>query len=514
MKIFSWLNLRTIILSIFVLLQFNGFIFSQNYSRPSQFSGLGSYIQKEIIDRNVPSIAVAVAKDGKIIWEEAWGMANRENQIPATPHTMYSLASISKPITATGIMVLVERGLIDLNDPANNYLGSAKLNGHSFNNKGATVRRLLDHSSGLPLHYQFFYEDEPYTRPPMDITILRYGNLVTKPGERWQYSNLAYGILDYIIERTAGRSYSDFMRNEVFLPLGLNHTTVDIGPGLEKHAAVRYNPENEPIPFYDFDHPGASAVFSSAHDLVRFGMFHLKNRLPEQRQIITTKSIDIMAQESYARPKGNISIKEFGYGLGWSVRKNNKGLKIVGHGGGMGGVRTQLILLPDQDIAIVILCNKSTSLVTELENKILEHLFPQLFETPSEITLNPEEEKAEEIGPRSIKEKKLYGTWSGAVETYNGEREVNLMIDKSGYAFIRIDEQPWSVLNELSYKKNFLNGEFNGDLGTDDVNRVRYKLRLDVKYRQNKLNGSLIAVPVPEKRVRNALTHWVELKRN
>ena len=257
MKIFSWL---------------------QNYSRPSQFSGLGSYIKKEVVDRNLPSLAIAVAKDGKIIWEEAWGMADRENQIPATPHTMYSLASISKPITATGIMVLVEKGLIDIDDPANNYLGSAQLNGHSFNAKGATVRRLLDHSSGLPLHYQFFYEDEPYTRPPM-----------------------------------------------VFLPLGLNHTTVDIGPGLEKHAAVRYNPENEPIPFYDFDHPGASAVFSSAHDLVRFGMFHLKNRLPEQRRIITNKSIDIMAKESYARPQGNISRKEFGYGLGWSVRKNNKG---------------------------------------------------------------------------------------------------------------------------------------------------------------------------------------------
>ena len=514
MKIFSWLNLRTNIISIFLLLQFNGLIFSQNYSRPSQFSGLGSYIKKEVVDRNLPSLAIAVAKDGKIIWEEAWGMADRENQIPATPHTMYSLASISKPITATGIMVLVEKGLIDIDDPANNYLGSAQLNGHSFNAKGATVRRLLDHSSGLPLHYQFFYEDEPYTRPPMDITILRYGNLVTKPGERWQYSNLAYGILDYIIERTSGRSYSDFMRNEVFLPLGLNHTTVDIGPGLEKHAAVRYNPENEPIPFYDFDHPGASAVFSSAHDLVRFGMFHLKNRLPEQRRIITNKSIDIMAKESYARPQGNISRKEFGYGLGWSVRKNNKGLKIVGHGGGMGGVRTQLVLLPDQDVAIVILCNKSTSLVTELENKILEHLFPKQFETPSQITSNTEDEKAKKIGPRSIEEKKLYGTWSGGVETYNGEKEVNLKIDKSGYAFIRIDDQPWSVLNKLSFENNFLNGEFQGDLGTDDVNRVKYKLRLDVKYRQNKLNGALIAVPVPEKRVRNALTHWVELKKD
>jgi CubicO group peptidase (beta-lactamase class C family) len=474
-----------------------------------------SFIQKTLVEKDIPSLAVAVARNGEIIWEEAWGMADRENQIPATPHTMYSLASISKPITATAIMILVERGLINLDSSANNYLGSAKLNGHSFNTKDATVRRLMNHTSGLPLHYQFFYEDEPYRRPPMDLTIMRYGNLVTKPGERYQYSNLGYGVLDYIIERTSGRSYSDFMRNEVFLPLGLNHTTVDIGPGLEQHAAVRYNPEGESIPFYDFDHPGASAVFASAHDLVRFGMFHLKNKLPEQRQIITSNSIDLMAEESYSLPKDSwyAPSKENGYGLGWNVRTSNEGLRIVRHSGGMGGVRTELTLFPDENVAIVILCNGRTSFTHEVGSKIIELLFPKRFEPPSEITLYPEEEKAEEIGPRIIKEKKLYGTWSGVVETYNGERKVELIIDKSGYAFIRIDEHPWSVLNEISFKNNFLNGEFHGDLGTNDVNRVKHRLRLDVKFRRNKLNGSLIAVPVPEKRVRNALTHWVELKR-
>ncbi len=87
------------------------------YARDDQFASVRAFIQKQMIERSVPSVAVGVARDGKIIWEEGFGWANREERIPATPHTIYSLASISKPITATGLMVLKERGKIDLDRP-------------------------------------------------------------------------------------------------------------------------------------------------------------------------------------------------------------------------------------------------------------------------------------------------------------------------------------------------------------------------------------------------------------
>jgi CubicO group peptidase (beta-lactamase class C family) len=102
---------------------------------------------------------------------------------------------------------------------------------------------------------------------------------VTAPGERFQYSNLGYGVLDYVVERAAGKKFADAMREEVFLPLGMTHTSIDVAPGLEPHQAIRYTPEGRRIPFYDFDHPGASAVFASAHDLARFAMFHMKEHL-------------------------------------------------------------------------------------------------------------------------------------------------------------------------------------------------------------------------------------------
>ncbi len=109
---------------------------------------------------------MAVAHEGEIIWEEGFGWADRENRTPASEHTLYSLASISKPITATGLMLLVERGKVDLDKPIDDYLGEAKLRARVGDASEATVRRVANHTSGLPLHYQFFYEDEVVPAPP------------------------------------------------------------------------------------------------------------------------------------------------------------------------------------------------------------------------------------------------------------------------------------------------------------------------------------------------------------
>src|SRR5438046_918929 len=169
----------------------------------SAFSAVRDLIRARLVEQVIPSLAVAVAREGEILWEEGFGWADRENRVPATEHTIYSLASISKPITATGLMVLKEQGKIALDQPINDYLGEAKLNARVGDAAGATVRRVANHTSGLPLHWQFFYADEPYRRPTMDETILRYGNLVTIPGEKSQYSNLGFGILDYAMSRAA-----------------------------------------------------------------------------------------------------------------------------------------------------------------------------------------------------------------------------------------------------------------------------------------------------------------------
>lgn len=553
----------------------------------AQFEEVRAQITHEIVEQGVPSLAVAVAQNGKIIWEEGFGWADREKRIPATEHIMYSLASISKPITATGLMMLVERGLVDLDKPINDYLGEEKLNGRAFDASGATVRLVANHTSGLPLHYQFFYRDEPYRRPTMDETIRRYANLVTPPGERSQYSNLGYGIIDYVLERVSGKSYPDFMREEVFVPLGLTRTSVHIGSGLEDFTATRYTPDGTPYPFYDFDHPGGSAVFSSAHDLVRFGMFHLKNHLADQRQIISDDAIDEMHTPTALEEEGN------GYGIGWASRTNDRGLHTVSHSGGMGGVSTNLVLLPDQNAAVVVLCNGRSALPSEISQEIIAVLAPGKTEEPEPQGAGSEVELPQELRKRfvgnytlgtltarvyedkdgiavettqgssplvyqgdgvfyvslapSIKLKfevegedtyltfeagdtvlrgsrqpegptltavpELAGIWRGEVATYEGELPVTIVVKESGGIYVQLGGRPWTVLDHATFSEGVLSGIFSGDVGTEDANRRPYNLRLEVKKRNDVLNGSLIALSLPGKWVGNALTHWIQVKR-
>ncbi|HEY5810432.1 MAG TPA: serine hydrolase domain-containing protein, partial [Povalibacter sp.] len=278
-----------------------------------RFDEVRAYIREQMAGGNVSAVSVALSQRGKVVWEEGFGWADRENRIAADEHTRYSLASISKPMTATGLMTLVQAGKVDLDRPVNDYLGSALLKARVGDAHDATVRRVANHSSGLPLHYHLFFSDEAYRKPAMDETILRYGNLVTTPGEKFEYSNLGFGVLDYVISRTSGKSYTDFMSAEVFAPLGMTRTSVGPRAGLDPNVAVRYTADSVPIPFYDSDHEGASAVYGSVHDLLRFAMFHMKDRLPDQKRILSDASLDQMQQPTFK------SDDNAGYGVSWAV---------------------------------------------------------------------------------------------------------------------------------------------------------------------------------------------------
>jgi hypothetical protein len=174
-----------------------------------RFSDVRDFIQLGLVEHAIPSIAVAAAKDGRVAWEVSFGWADREARTPATPHTMYALASITKPVTATAIMILKERGVNNLDRPINEYLGHTPVTVRVGNQADATVRRVLNRTAGLPLHYQFAYADEPLQLPSLDESIRRYGNAVTVPGERFNYSNLGYGILGAVIERCSGMGEDD-----------------------------------------------------------------------------------------------------------------------------------------------------------------------------------------------------------------------------------------------------------------------------------------------------------------
>ena len=484
------------------------------------FNAIQKQIEQLVANGEVPSLSVAVARDGKIIWEKGFGLADREKNIPATEHTMYRLASISKQLTATGLMILVEQGLIKLDDPINDYLGEAKLKARNGDAKDATVQRVASHTSGLPLHSQYFYGNEFNQLPPMDETIRRYGNLVTAPGERYQYSNLGYGLIGYVISRVSGKSYADFMREQIFVPLGMDHTSVHVGHGLENGQATNYSADGMTIPPCNSDSPGASAIISSAHDLIRFAMFHLKSDLSDQRAIITEATIDKMQKPSpETGPKEEWECDGSGYGIGWVISTTNDNLRVVHHFGGTIGVSTVLALVPEENLAVAILSNTNNQWRGAILIGILRTLFPdKLKDFPT-----PTDQAAKEPPFAPVKE--LIGRWEGHVHTYEREIPLVLNIGESSRVYAIMGDQSRTILRNVSYRDNphpvmmnagggfFLRGRIQGKLETADVIRGQpYKLWLELKLRDNMLNGSLIAFS-QRKFYTGPLTHWVELMR-
>jgi len=492
----------------------------------ARFEQVRDSIRQMMVEDAIPSVSVAVAQGSEVLWEEGFGWADRERRVAATPHTMYSLASISKPITATGLMVLVERGEVDLDQPVNAYLGDAKLTARAGGEEGATVRRVANHTSGLPLHYQFFYADEPFARPPMDETIRRYGNLIRRPGERYQYSNLGYGVLDNVVSRVSGKPFADFMREEVFLPLGMTHASIDLPPYLAEFEAKRYGSDGVPYPFYDFDHPGASAVYCSAHDLLRFGMFHL-GTLPDAKEILTPRARREMQQPT-AVMEDDPGESKHGYGIGWAGTPAGDALPRVSHSGGMGGVSTNLVLVPGEGIAVVVLTNGGARLSNatgRVTAAILSTLFPERREH-----LQGELQQAEEAvrrlrepkEPRAVSEldHRLVGEWRGEVHTYLGTIPLVLRCRESGDIQARLGDAPWTLVNDAALDGDHFSGQMLGTIETPDVRRRDQQLHFDLTLRGDILNGALIAMTpfkseggAPGKRVGNALNHWIELRR-
>jgi CubicO group peptidase (beta-lactamase class C family) len=160
-----------------------------------------------------------------------------------------------------------------------------------------------------------------------------------------------------------------------------------------------------PYPFYDFDHPGGSAVFCSAHDLVRFGMFHLKAHLADQRAILSDVTIDAMQQRT--TPAGGD-----GYGVGWSVNEDQHGYATVSHAGGMRGVNTQLALVPSEGLAVVTLANAASPLPFLVADEILDALLPRCAERRARQQAE-QKQQPEQPAPYAPPPE-LLGTWHDA----------------------------------------------------------------------------------------------------
>ncbi len=489
-------------------------------SKGDNYRETRSIIQGLVDENKVPSIAVGVAHKGEIKWMEGFGHTDVENRISATENSTYNLASISKVFTATGLMILEERGQLDLDKPVQHYLPDLKIDYHHGSPEELTIRSLANHSSGLPTHFNYHYSDEERRPATIPEAVKRYGKIITPPMKRSLYANLGFGILGHLIEETTGMSYAEFMEKEVFQPLDMNDSHVFNQKGHEENDVVFYGPDDvvefdasgkpkfvqydsrfDRIPYSKTDTPGSGAVSSSVHDLLRFGMFHLNGG-----PILTKESLDKMRKLTSAptiinAPPSPFIDENTRYGVGWRVSRLH-GYEIMWHDGGKTGTSTKLVLVPSENLVIVALCNRFQPKVTDQAVLgIITELLPEGPLPPLTPTLLP-------------KDNPITGKYTGHIYTNEGVAPLTLWIDDQAYSKLGDEEKQTFYISTRS--DNYFWGVLRGNLLTEDTNRYPHDISLDLRLRGDTLDGFALAMcpKTPNNRMGYALSHWTELKKS
>lgn len=456
----------------------------------ARFAAARGVIERIMRDRQLPSIAVAVIKDGKIIWEEGFGWADVERKVAATPHTPYSLASVTKPITATAIMTLNQAGKLNLDAPVEQYLGTLRLKGHAGATEGVTARRIMAHSAGLPLYGGFYLNgDKP---AGSEQTISRYGMVVFPPNTRFEYSNIGMKILDAAIEQVSGQSYGEYLQQHVFLPLGMKRSALGHHPSWAAEAAVRYE-GNKRMPFYMTDHPGSGDVWASAHDMARFLMFHMGIGLPDQREILSREKVMEM-QRPVSAPSATI-------GANWFVSKTG-GHTRVWHTGGQPGVTAAVDFFPDQKVGLVLLTNGRNAPLNEIKNAIIQAVAPELSQALQQTRPNF-------LPPIATPT----GKWIGTISNYEGSGPFMMEVQLGGDIHVQIGNGPRSLLARPSFDNGALSGTFAGTLELSQLGDYRHDLMVKLVPVGDEFVGQLVATVINEDRGM-MLPSFVRLRRD
>lgn len=298
------------------------------------------FIRAEMERQNIPGLSLAVLRNGETIKACGYGLANIKEQLPATPTTVYKIASVSKQFIAAGIMRLVQDGQIGLDDSIREYLDAAPENWD-----GITIRHLLTHTSGLTRNPPGF---DPFeVRSDAELIAAAYGvALRFAPGEKSEYSNLGYFVLAEVITTVAGRSWTEYLRETIFEPLGMDathptNTTVALP---ERAQGYVDNDELRAAPEWRALRP-SGAFLSTVLDLAKWDAALYTDRIlsdATRRQMWTHATL---ADGSAA-----------GYGFGWALTEI-EGRKIVYHTGGMPGARSAFARFVEEGLSIVVLMN-------------------------------------------------------------------------------------------------------------------------------------------------------------
>jgi CubicO group peptidase (beta-lactamase class C family) len=310
-----------------------------------------------------PGASVAVIKDGAIVFERSYGMANIEGGEKATALTNYRLASMTKQFTAMSILILEDKGQLKLDDRVAKYLPELASAAPTV-----TVRHLLTHTSGLPEYEPLMAKDD--TNQILDAGVLALvakQKLELKPGSRFKYGNTGYVLLAMVVERVSKLAFSEFLNRHIFKPLGMTNSIAYAEKTPIKNRAFGYHGKDDQFARADQNRItavlGDGGIYSSVTDLARWIDSLDKSTLIKQKRLTDATSKQVQTSEP-----------GIGYGYGWRISVE-KGEKVVFHTGTTSGFKNALMWVPSRKLGVIVLTNRKDSDSLRLAWRVLEHFW-------------------------------------------------------------------------------------------------------------------------------------------
>jgi CubicO group peptidase (beta-lactamase class C family) len=338
---------------------------------------------------------LAVIKDGKMAYTKGYGMANLELGVPISPDSVFYIGSVSKQFVAMCIALLVDRGVVSLDDDIRKYIPEMPDYGTPV-----TIRHLIHHTGGVRdylelesiagIPFGFYHEQDV-----IDL-ISRQKELNFKPGEEHTYSNSGYFLLSVIVERASGKSLREFADANIFKPLEMKNSRFhdDYEELIKNRAAGYYDGGKGTYRNFisTFDCVGSGGLFTSVEDLYLWDQNFTHHKVGGKDAMEIMHTLGTL---------NNGEKLEYAFGL---VIAEYRGLKIVEHGGSLGGYRAELLRFPEQRFSVIILSNLSSVVPGRLARQVADLYLEKNFKAEKP---KPKRRKVEKPAAAQIPEKTL-----------------------------------------------------------------------------------------------------------
>ncbi|MEM7551376.1 MAG: serine hydrolase [Bacteroidota bacterium] len=298
-------------------------------------------------DNEVPGLQLAVLKNDSLIYSKGLGYSDKESKKDITTNTQMRIASVTKPITAVGILKLASEGKIDLDKPVQYYVPSFPEKKYPV-----TTKQLLGHLGGIRDYYEVSLEDEVFIQDHYNssteaLSIFKDDSLVTEPGTEFVYSSFGYRHLGAVIEGASGKNYLDYMKEEVWEPLKMDFTYGEVADSIMKYKSKFYFLSGDEATPYDLSSSYPSGgLLSTAGDLVTFGSAIMKGEL-----------LSDTLKEQMFQTQNTFEGVSTGYGLGWYIGKDFNGTQAWYHAGELPSTGSIIVIYPEHDLIIALITN-------------------------------------------------------------------------------------------------------------------------------------------------------------